>query len=219
MGHNAEHSTRKVPHRGASEDMRKFAVKFITARMAGFEKDIKICLTGVPSKTRSGLTHAYFPALGACCGTLEYLTALYIGRTNGIGWQQVSGWADEFLPQPAYDQDTVRVLFAAFRHSVAHRGIASGVWVDRNQGQDNGRRITWKVYADANKPACELVREDNELEKDPPWKCPITHRMHIHLRSLSVDLRNGAKEYRNRLRSDDLLVENFETCMRRLYPR
>ena len=140
---------RPLAHRGANGDMAVFAPRFIDGRLAGFNKISKICLTPVQSRDRAGLTHAYFPALASCCGTLEYLTALYQGNTNGIGWQQIAAFAERYLPQPAFDKETVRILFDAFRHPVAHRGIASGVWIDRNNGVGKGRRLTWKVSADA----------------------------------------------------------------------
>ncbi len=219
MGSFDEKKLGAQKHRGASGDMRRFAEEFIAARLAGFEKDMKICLTGIPSKTRSGLTHAYFPALSACCGTLEYLTALHRGNRNRIGWQQVSVWSQRYLPQPDFDQDIVRILFEAFRHSVAHRGIASGIWVDRNQGPGLGRRITWRVLADSQRPSCNLVPESGKLRRDPPWLCTYSHRMHIHLASLKVDIRDGANRYKRELRFDGELLENFESCMRQLYPQ
>ncbi len=120
---------------------------------------MKICLTPVASEAGTGVTHAYLPALAACCGIREYLAALYRGNIRGVGWQQIADFADRYLPQPDFDRETVRVLFEAFRHPVAHRGIASGVWVDRNHGAGKGRRLTWKVSADAKRPACEVVAE------------------------------------------------------------
>jgi hypothetical protein len=100
-------------HRGASGDDLVFARRFVQSRLAGFEKDIRICLTGVNSKVRPGMTHAYFPALAACCATLEYLAALHRGNIHGLGWRQVADWARAYLPQPDYDGDTVRVLVEA----------------------------------------------------------------------------------------------------------
>ena len=54
---------------------------------------MKICLTPAKSGVNSVVTHAYLPALAACCGTLEYLTALYRGNIRGIGWQQIADFA------------------------------------------------------------------------------------------------------------------------------
>lgn len=205
-------------HRGTNGDMAKFAVRFLKGRVDGFEKDMKICLTPIKSKNRSNNTHAYFPALAACCGILEYLTALHRGNIRGGGWRQVADWAQIFLPQPDYNEDTIRILVGAFRHPVAHRGIASGVWVDQNHGLGRGRRLTWKVLADAKRPACEIVEEQGQLRRDPPWSCTYTHRVHIHLRGMWVDIREAANLYSNMLGTHEQLVGNFEACMRQLYP-
>ena len=198
--------------------MSKFAPRFIKARLAGFEKDINICLTGVKSKARAGNTHAYFPALAACCGMLEYLAGLHRGNINRIGWSQIADWAQAFMRQSDYDSETVRIIFEAFRHPVAHRGIASGVWIDQNHGAGRGRRLTWKVFADSKRPACKLVPEQGQLRKDPPWPCSYTHRVHIHLKRLQVDISEAANRYGEALSSDRRLQANFETCMRQLYP-
>ncbi len=205
-------------HRGAIGNTAEFAGRFIQGRLVGFEKDMQICLTPVESKARSGVTHAYFPALAACCGIVEYLAGLYRGNIRGVGWQQVADFADRYLPQPDFDRETVRVLFEAFRHPVAHRGIASGVWVDRHPGAGTGRRLTWKVLADAKRPACKVVAEVGQLRRDPPWPCPYTHRVHIHLRRLWIDIRNAANLYSKEIGKAPRLQANFEACMRQLYP-
>jgi hypothetical protein len=204
-------------HRGAAQNLAEFAVRFVDGRLNGFEKDMSICLTPVELPSGRGKTHAYFPALAACCGLLEYMTALHRGSIHGIGWRQVSDWATAFLPQPDYDPDTVRVFFEAFRHSVAHRGIASGVWVERVQGKAP-RRVTWKVHANSAKPSCHLKVESGELKRDSPWRCNYTHRMHIHLKRLQVDLRAAAKKYRDAVRTDAHLQDQFRSCMKQLYP-
>lgn len=54
---------RSLWHRGAGGDIAKFAPEFLKARLQGFEKDMRIYLTGRPSDDRAGLTHAYFPTL------------------------------------------------------------------------------------------------------------------------------------------------------------
>jgi hypothetical protein len=206
-------------HRGAGDDLSRFAMKLVRSRLDGFQKDIRICLTPAKSKGGSGITHAYFPALGACCATLEYLAGLHLGSLRRLGWQQVADWAAHYLPQPAYDRETVRILFEAFRHPVAHRGIASGVWVDRHAAAGSGRRLTWKVSADSRRPACELLPEAGRLVRDPPWPCSYTHRVHIHLKGLEVDIRRGAARYSRALVADPQLLANFTACMRQLYPQ
>lgn len=205
-------------HRGAINDPPRFARRFVEGRLAGFRKDMEICLTPSVSKTARGVTHAYFPALGACCGTLEYLSGLYRGDLRRIGWQQIADWAEHFLVQPDYDRECIRVLFDAFRHPVAHRGIASGVWIDRNRGDGHGRRLTWKVLANHKRPACEVRTEKGELTKDPPWPCSYTHRVYIHLKRLQADIQMGALSYCKAIDDDVQLQNHFLACMRQLYP-
>lgn len=210
----------RAPHRGLVEDKGAFAERFVLDRLAGFQKDMDICLTGAPSKTRKGLTHAYFPALAACCGTLEYMAGLYKGRLDSVGWRDVARWANFYLPQPDYAEDVVRVFVEAFRNSIAHRGIASGVWIDRKPaGAGNGRRFTWRVLADRRRPSIRFVEENRSLLKDTPWACPYTHRAHIHLGSLCVDIREAAVKYAADVRADQKLTDKFFTGMNELYPQ
>lgn len=209
----------RVPHRGSSDDIGAFASNFILSRLAGFEKDMQICLMPILSNTRRGATHAYFPALAACCGTIEYLTAMHLGRLNGLGWRDVAAWAKTYLPQPDYDEDTTRVFFEAFRNSVAHRGIASGIWRDQKPGPGYGRRITWKVLADARRPAIKIISQGGKLKNDPPWPCNYTHRVHIHLKSMVVDIREAATQYSRDISANPDLQSRFTLCMRVLYPR
>ena len=206
-------------HRGAAGDMALFAERFLDGRLAGFNKDMEICLRPAPGNAPSRPTHAYFPALGACCSTLEYLTALDRGSVRGIGWPQVAAWAEKYLPQPDYGRDVARVLFEAFRHPVAHRGIASGVWVDDRNNGGAIRRITWKVLANSRRPACQVLSESGVLVRDPPWPCPYTHRVHIHLRALWADIRGGAEKFKCAVRSDPAVLRNVERCFNQLYPR
>ena len=162
-------------------------------------------------------THAYLPALAACCGFIEYLSGLYRGKLEGNGWRQIADFAVQYLPQPHYDKEAMRILFEVFRNPIAHRGIASGIWVDHNNGAGKGRRITWQVSADAKRPACEVISRKGRLIRDSPWPCSYTHRGHIHLRSMWVDIRDAAMSYSDDI-TDPKLLERFESCMKRLYP-
>lgn len=209
----------RVAHRGLQDNPGAFAREFVLSRLSGFEKDIRICLTTSPSKMGSVPTHAYFPALATCCGTLEYLAALYRGQVNGLGWRDVSAWANRYLPQPDYEEDPVRVLVDAFRNAVAHRGIATGVWVDHKPGAGHGRRLTWKILANSTRPSVRVVAEDGVLRNDPPWPCPYSHRVHIHLKSLSADICNGAKAYAHEVAENHQLSARFFRCMHQLYPQ
>jgi hypothetical protein len=208
--------SKRPDDRNAANDMALFAKHFLESRLSGYRKEMRICLTPVASPSRAGGTHAYFAALGASCGFLEYMAALFSGHVNGVGWQQVAAWTARFMPQPDYDRETTRVFFSAFRHSVAHRGIATGIWVDRKMTPHN--RITWKLLADSRRPACTLVAESGHLVKDPPWPCKYTHRMHIHLRGLERDLAIALPGYVSAIATEPKLLENFSSCMRQLYP-
>ena len=207
----------KLPHRGAPNDITEFAQTFLRARLDGFEKDMRICLMGIPSETRAGLTHAYFPSLTTCCGMLEYLAGLYVGRIDGLSKREVTRYAIKYLPQPDYDAEMIRVLFDAFRNAVAHRGIASGVWKDRHRGM-YGRRLTWKVFADTRRPFLEIIEENSQLIYDSPWPCAYTHRVHIHLGRLWRDIRDSVDGYLNELVANQALQNHFNSCMRALYP-
>lgn len=194
-----------------------FASKFLEDRFLGFDKDIDICLTGRPAANRTGPTYAYFPALMACCGTLEYLACMFLGRRRCTD-TQVAQYAVEFLPQPEYDAEAIRLLFEGFRHKVAHHGIASGVWHDRQ----TDRRITWSLHPGRNSPAMEVKEDNRTLIADPPWKCRVTHCTVIRLGRLAQDVRDSALEangYREALRSRAGLVDRFTRCMHFMYPQ
>lgn len=202
-------------HRGAHGNATVFAERFIRGRLFGFEKDMRICLTGAPRTDGAGLTHAYFPALAACCSMLEYLAALHAGRLTGIGRREISAYATKYLRQPDYGPDAIRVLIDAFRNSVNHRGIATGVWIDR---ATPGRRVTWRIMADALGPAIELRAAPGVIRRDAPWPCPFTHRAHVHLGRLWRDIKASADRYIADIAADAGLQINFNRCMTALYP-
>jgi hypothetical protein len=149
---------------------------------------------------------------------MEYLTALDRGNVSN-GWQQICGWARLHLSAAEYNDHKVRVLFDAFRNSVAHRGIASGVWIDQIQGPTRGNRLTWRVTASHRRPAIEIMEAPGTLKKDSPWPCSYSHRVHIHLKTLAIDLTNAATAYAEAVETDEALQDNFYRCMARLYPR
>ena len=198
--------------------MSAFAPAFIEGRLVGFEKDMRICLTSIELPETKKKTVAYFPALAACCSTLEYFVNLHRGNLNPAGHQQVATFAEEYLPQPDFDAETVRVLFQAFRHPVAHRGIASGVWVDQQPGQNHGRRMVWAVSVSSRRPACAVIKEPGVLKQDPPWPTAYTNRVHINLGALWRDIASAGRAYAAAVQSDAELQRKFAACMRRMYP-
>jgi hypothetical protein len=218
MGTAKPLTTTRLPHRGAQGDTVAFGHSFVTSRLAGFEKDMKICLTGIKAPGKAGVTHAYFPALMACCGMLEYLAALFLGQVGRtLNNVQISAYATAYMRQPDYAPETVRILFDALRNPIAHRSIATGVWADHHD-EFRGRRLTWKVLADSARPAIRLVEEVGEVHRDSPWPCRYTHRVHVHLGSLWRDIAESVPAYLDALAADGGLQKNFNTCMRRLYP-
>jgi hypothetical protein len=212
--------TSRRPHRGLPDNRGEFACAFVRGRLVGFAKDMKICLRGQRKKTNRGweLTHAYFPALMSCCGMLEYLAQLRAGRTRGVGNPDIATYALKYLPQPDYNADIIRILFDAFRDSIAHRGIASGVWVDQNPATQ-GRRLTWNVHEDEDRPSIEVVAKEGVLTADPPWPCRYTHRVQIHLGRLWRDIHDSAHRYEKDIVASNALQDRFFRCMELLYPR
>jgi hypothetical protein len=208
---------RRKPHRGAEGDVVAYAVDFVQKRLAGFAKDMQICLTGIPKAESSGTkTYAYFPALMNCCGTLEYLAGLSQGRAHRpLCSEHIAQFAAEFMDVAVYSEDNVRVLWEYFRNKVAHHGIASGVWNDRRAG----RRVTWQIEVGYARPALQLVAEAGELRFDPPWPTPYTHRMKIRLGSFSRDITESAQNYVSELKKTPALQGHFASCMRHLYPK
>jgi hypothetical protein len=204
-------------HRG-EESIADFAPKFVEGRLVGFEKDMRICLTSIELPGSKKKTVAYFPALAACCSTLEYFVALHRGNLNPAGPQQVAKFATRYLPQPDFDTETIRILFLAFRHPIAHRGIASGVWVDQQPGAGLGRRLVWAVSAGTKRPAIQVVAEPGTLMRDPPWDTTYTHRVHVHLGALWRDIAGAIRHYAADVSKDAKLQQRFVACMSRLYP-
>lgn len=197
-------------------EMAAFAPDLVRNRMIGFEKDIGICLTSVRHPTEPKPTVAYFPALGLCCATLDYLSSLFSGRIeNGPHVSSIVSYAERYLPE-TYNEDVIRVLVNALRHSIAHRGIADRVWLEKHKGRP-GRRICWTVYKRDRAPAIQIVTESGEVSGSP-WPCRYTHRVHVHLGRLWKDVKASAIAYAAELPDNPRLLRNFTKCMRNLYP-
>jgi len=208
---------RKPTYLGTGGDRSKYPQAYVAGRLGAVEKDVAICLTASRLPRRSTPTHAYFPALATCCAFLEHLAALLRGKTKGLGHPDAYAFANCFMRQPDYNAEVVRVLFVGFRNPVAHLGVANGVWMDGTGAA--ARRLTWKLTADARFPGCEIVTESGTLVLHPPWPCGYTHRVHIHLRRLLIDLRDGASAYAAALTSDPDLRKRFYRVMDGVYPR
>jgi len=199
--------------------MEVFAPTFVRSRMEGFQKDIRICLRPIKHPWEPRATYAYFPALGLCCATLDLLSSRHSGRIeNGPHLSSLNAYSASYLPQPAFNEDILYVLFRSLRHSIAHQGIAARVWIDRRKnGGKAPRRISWLVSPDDHAPAIRIVAK-KEYASPAPWPTPITHRTYVYLGRLSEDIVASALSYANDLEATPALRTRFERCMRVLFP-
>ena len=212
---------KKTLYKGSGGDIRKYADAYLKDRLRGFDKDVKICLTGVPTKESTALTHAYFPALMNCCGMLELLGSLYRGDARNYCLRRVFDYSNTYLPQPEYSTENIVLLYEVLRHPTAHLSTGSGVRKPRH-GSKKGQRITWKIYADARRPPIKLARDRDKLDEQSPWDSPHDYRLHIRLRRLQCDIRASVLNkggYLSDLLSKEDLMRNFKRCMRQIYPQ
>jgi hypothetical protein len=200
------------------EAMATFAPRFVLSRMEGFEKDVGICLTAIPHPILPKTSVAYFPVLGLCCATLDYLASLFGGSTkNGPHIRLIDAYAQQYLPRPDYNHDVIQVLFNSLRHSNADQGIAKRVWVEIHNGRQ-GRRIAWQISVSNRRPAIQILEKAGEVSL-APWPCPYTHRTHVQLGRLWRDIRASAIAYADDISSSPVLIQNFTKCMKVLYPK
>jgi hypothetical protein len=199
--------------------MAAFASTYVRRRLEGFAKDIKICLRPIPHPFDNGQsTVAYFPALGLCCATLDYLANLYCGQIRwGVHPPSLKAYAATYLPQPDYSDEIIEVLIGGLRHSTAHRGIAGRVWPERRDKKLTGRRLSWKIYAGSSRPAIRVEPKTGETYP-APWPCHFTHRTHVYLASLAHDLRESGTKFSKELLLNRELVDKFTACMHDVFP-
>ena len=201
----------------------RFADYFLTHRMKGFAKDIAICLTGRPREDDPNVnTHAYFPALMTCCGTLELLGSLHHGDAHHSDAKWVARYCKDFMVRPEdYTKQTIILLLEVVRHGTAHLGIAKAVAQPRC-GEYRDKRITWTVWEGACQPNVHLRREPDILDSElRPWKCDFEYRLSVHLQGLFEDIRDSVLRpgrYRDTVMTDAKLLEKFEAAAKHIYP-
>lgn len=221
MSHAPPPRRTKSRYRGSGGDLQVFAPRFIEGRMQGFEKDMSICLAGIPTSEGGGLTHAYFPALAACCGAIEYLGALSVGQRNpilrGLSRTHITDFARRYLPQPDYDAEAVRILWDLFRNGTAHHGITSGVWVDHHPAM-NGRRLTWSITEKTGRPALSVQPKAGTLDRDPPWDTTYTHVATLMLGQVASDVIEAAGRLAAEIALGGEPLNRFRVAMEALYP-
>ena len=208
-------------YKGSGGVIGKFAEPYLRDRLKGFDKDMKVCLTGTRLPDSRERTHAYFPALMNCCGMLELLGSLYRGDARNYCLRRVFDYSNTYLPQPEYSTENIVLLYEVLRHPTAHLSTGSGVRKPKH-GSKKGQRITWKIYADARRPPIKLARDRDKLDEQSPWDSPHDYRLHIRLRRLQCDIRASVLNkggYLSDLLSREDLMRNFKGCMRQIYPQ
>lgn len=205
---------------GSGGDINKYAHAYLEVRMWQLYKDMTICLEGRRADDGIGFDHAYFPALTICCGTLELLANLYGGSTErgSPRYERLYAYR-KFLPDQCYSTDKLRVLFGSLRNALAHHSTAGGLWIDR---KTHSRRITWKICANTGRPGLAINVEAGVLRNNSPYDCRHTHRLTVRLGRLWRDIRDSvirSNGYRDALLSDPLLMQNFEKCLAKIYPK
>lgn len=193
-----------------------FAKAFVRHRVAGFTKDINICLTA--DKNQS---HAYFPGLMTCISCLELFSGLYAGKLYPIGLPKIEAYAKSFMDQTHYSHNNLELLYKAFRHKLAHMSHPYFVTDTAKAGINGQRRlITWTVYASDLKPPIELIScGPTKLEQTlRPWDVTYDHRVKISVRRLAIDIRKSARLYMRNITTDRTTRKNFEKCMVWFYP-
>jgi hypothetical protein len=201
--------------------MLDFAQKYLTDRIQTYSKDMAICLTP-DAKSR----HAYFPALLASLSLLDLFSCLKAGDLEPKGMQHVLEYSRSHLPQPAYDDFHMTLLWHMFRHKTVHTSQPYGTFdTYAKQGtlrQKPRMKVTWQVSEEVNKPALSLQSETGTLPDRAPWPTPHTHRLTIHLPQLQDDLIrsvNGPNGYLDELQGDANAFDRFTRCMEDIFPK
>lgn len=213
------------PYLGSEGDFKKYAGAYLDIRMWQIQKDIEICLRGLPNPSGDSVyMHAYFPALLICCGTLELLANLYGGSVkpgNQGKARRARLYAyGKIMPDICYSNDNIRVLFGSMRNALAHHATGGGLWLDKESSPI--RKIVWKIYADNHYPALSIKPERDFLVNHPPQDCEFTHRLHIRLDRFRCDIRDSVHRpggYKERLLSSPKLLTNFRRVIDSIYPK
>lgn len=210
----------RILYKGSGGIIEKFAEPYLRDRIKGFDKDMNICLTGIPRDDSPKLTHAYFPALMSCCGMLDLLGSLYQGNAKNSELQWVFDYCDQYMPQPDYSADNIILLYEVLRHPTAHMSTGAGIRKPR-YGSYKEQRVTWKIYEDDDRPAIRLEPDSDVLDEQSPWDSPHDYRLHIHLKRLQCDIGASVLSksgYLHELVHRKALMRNFERCMQHIYP-
>jgi len=197
-----------------------FAWEFIDRRLWGFDKDINICL----SEDAQG-DHAYMPGLMTCFSFLDFLSGLRKGSVNDHGMWDFVNFVLEFTPRDRYGPKTLRILYVAFRHKLAHLGhpyFVLDTKADPSKRLDDLPRmlLTWEISSAAREPPIELIDypvPQRTRQQPVPKEVYYDHRICISVRTLADDAMEAACAYRSRLEDDGALLAKFVQCMNEFY--
>jgi hypothetical protein len=196
-----------------------FAREFIERRVWGFNKDINICL----AEDASG-DHAYMPGLMTCISFLDLLSGLRKGVVDGHDVDDFVTFVLDFTPHDRYGPRTLRILYLAFRHKLAHLGhplfVLNTAKDRRNRFDPPHMLLTWEISSAAREPPIELIEypvPQRTKVQPVPREVWYDHRICISVRTLADDAKDAAAAYVNRLETDSILLANFVKCMDDFY--
>ena len=209
----------------SDEELLCFAREFIGRHVERFEKDIAICLMGKNWKNDHKVTHAYFPALMACIGFMDFFSGLYSGNLDYPKLKDLKSYAHSFLPS-IYSDLLLAILYHCFRHKVAHLAHPYEVLDTKNNkdfaGEPN-RRITWSVSEVRLRKVMwlESLEEPELLETAPESRgIRYDHRIHVSIPMLAEDAIysvRGDNGYLQQLKANQDCRRNFQACMNQYF--
>ena len=203
------------------DEVVSFARSWLQVRSRFVRKNVRCCLTANERGERG-----WFPALMESCAFLDLLATLYRG-SKFASLEDVQAYSAEFLDPNHYPQDELGILWAGFRHKIAHQAHPYYVLdteLEKIKGQP--RRIVWTVVHKDLKPPLQLIKVDEKASLTSPkpmvpWPVPYGYRIIISPLRIQIDLRNsiyGAKGYLKWLEGNRIGRENFAMGMVRFFP-
>jgi len=207
-------------------DVKRFAKAFLDNRFVTFKKDIAICLTAGPTKTKQK-SHAYFPALITCIAFADLLSGLYAGKLKGHGLKELKDYTSKFMDPTVYTPDRLDVLYECFRHKVAHLAQPYAVF-DTNPAKNKTfsgqprRLITWTVNASGPRPPIRIVPVNPRkqiLKAVTPWEVLYDYRAIVNVRGLASDIVRSIPKYLRHLKTDSVARSHFRACMEICFPK
>ncbi len=209
-------------HRFRTDDeVVKFARSWLWGLSRFVGKNVRCCLTA----TEKGEV-AWFPALMESCAFLDLLATLYRG-VKFAKVKDVQAYAARFLDPEHYPSYELEILWAGFRHKIAHQAHPNYVLDTKRENiKGRRRRIVWSVVSEDLKPALRLVNVDERdslSSPNPmvPWPVPYGYRITISPLRLQIDLRNsmyGPKGYLKWLEGNPAGRWDFAEAMLRFFP-